>query len=129
MATTTTTTASTTAPPGGGSTAGTTAPGTTTGATTAPGGTEPVGIQGGILRVGTLGGANDLLDGQHIVSKADIARQPDRMGAAAQLRSRLQIVNTDSIAEEVETIAADHYVVRLKEGLMFCDGKPVAPRT
>ena len=35
------------------------------------------------------------------------------------------IVNTDSIAEEVETKAADLYVVRLKEGVMFRDGKPV----
>ena len=34
-------------------------------------------------------------------------------------------MNTDSIAEEVEAKAADLYVVRLKEGVMFRDGKPV----
>ena len=35
------------------------------------------------------------------------------------------IVNDDSIAEEVEAKAADNYVVRLKEGVLFADGKPV----
>ena len=99
--------------------------GATTGATTAPGGTAPVGIKGGILRVGTLGGANDLLDGQHIVSKSDIARQATGWEPLLNYDPDYNVVNTDSLAEELETVAADHYVVRLKEGLMFSDGKPV----
>jgi peptide/nickel transport system substrate-binding protein len=120
------TTAPGTASPGTTATPGTTgAPGTTTGATTAPGGTAPVGIKGGILRVGTLGGSNDLLDGQHIISKADIMRQVTGWEPLFNFNPKYEVVNTDAIAEEIETIAADHYVVRLKEGVMFSDGKPV----
>jgi peptide/nickel transport system substrate-binding protein len=117
--------ASTTAPPGSAAPGTTGAPATTTGATTAPGGTEPVGIKGGILRVGTLGGANDLLDGQHIIGKSDIARQATGWEPLLNFDPDYKVVNTDSLAEELETVAADHYVVRLKEGLMFWDGTPV----
>jgi peptide/nickel transport system substrate-binding protein len=120
---------STTAPSGTAAAATTGAPGTTTGATkaatTAPGGTTPAGIKGGILRVGTLGGANDLLDGQHIVGKSDIARQATGWEPLLNFDPDFNVVNTDSLAEELETIAADHYVVRLKEGVTFWDGKPV----
>ena len=116
---------STTAPPGTAAPATTGAPGTTTGATTAPGGTAPMGIRGGILRVGTLGGANDLLDGQHIIGKSDIARQATGWEPLLNYDPDYNVVNTDALAEELETIAADHYVVRLREGLMFWDGSPV----
>ena len=116
---------STTAPSGSAAPGTTGAPGTTTGATTAPGGTQPVGIKGGILRVGTLGGANDLLDGQHIVGKSDIARQATGWEPLLNYDPDYNVVNTDSLAEELETVAADHYIVRLKEGLMFWDGSPV----
>jgi peptide/nickel transport system substrate-binding protein len=111
----------TSAPTDDGTTAGTT-PGTTPGTGTAAAGTP---TQGGILRVGTLGGANDLIDGQHIVSKADIARILAGWEPLLNFDPDYNIVNTDSLAEEVETKAADLYVVRLKEGLLFHDGKPV----
>ncbi len=113
-----------------GTTAGTT-PGTTpgTGTAAAAAGTP---TKGGILRVGTLGGANDLLDGQHIISKADIARIVTGWDSLLNfdpdynvVNTDYNVVNTDSIAEEVETKAADLYVVRLKEGVVFHDGKDV----
>jgi peptide/nickel transport system substrate-binding protein len=116
-----------TAAPGTTSAPGTTAaaPGTTTGATTAPGGTQPMGVRGGILRVGTLGGANDLLDGQHIVGKSDIIRQATGWEPLLNFDPNYSVVNTDAISESFETVAADNYIVRLREGLMFADGKPV----
>jgi peptide/nickel transport system substrate-binding protein len=118
--------ASTTAPAAPGTTgAPATTTGATTGATTAPGGTAPVGIKGGILRVGTLGGANDLLDGQHIVGKSDIARQATGWEPLLNFDPDYNVVNTDSLADTLETVAADHYVVTLKEGLKFWDGSPV----
>jgi peptide/nickel transport system substrate-binding protein len=114
------------------------APGTTAGgtATTAAGVTDTTAgtattvaaggpVKGGILRVGTLGGANDLIDGQHIVSKADIARIITGWEPLLNFDPDYNVVNTDSLAEEVEAKAADLYVVRLKEGLMFSDGKLV----
>jgi ABC-type transport system substrate-binding protein len=110
--------ASTTAPAAPGTTgAPATTTGATTGATTAPGGTAPVGIKGGILRVGTLGGANDLLDGQHIISKADIARQATGWEPLLNFDPDYNVVNTDSLAESLETVTADHYIVHMKPGL------------
>ena len=110
---------------------GATIPMATTGQQAAgPAPTAPMGIKGGILRVGTLGGANDLIDGQHIVSKADIARQATGWEPLLNFDPDYNVVNTDSLAEELETMAADHYVVRLKEGLLFCRRHArSAPRT
>src|SRR5262245_38056930 len=91
---------------------GTTAPGAP-GTTAAPGAaptTAPVGIKGGILRVGTGGGSNDLLDGQHIVSKADIMRQATGWEPLLNFNPKYEVVNTDSLAEELEMVALDHYV-------------------
>jgi peptide/nickel transport system substrate-binding protein len=99
----------------------TTAAGTST---TAAAGTPK---KGGTLRVGTLGGANDLLDGQHIVSKADIARINTGWESLLNFDPDYKVVNTDSLADELETKAADLYVVRLKADLMFSNGKPVRP--
>ncbi len=53
-------------------TTGTDAATTATDAAAAPAGTPKAG---GILRVGTKGDVNDIIDGQHIVAKADIIRQ------------------------------------------------------
>lgn len=95
--------------------------------TAAPDTTAPAGgiKKGGILRMGTLGGANDLLDGQQIVSKADIARIVTGWEGLLNFDPAYNIVTDDSLAEEVEAKAADLYVVRLKEGILFADGKPV----
>lgn len=95
--------------------------------TAAPDTTAPTGgiKKGGILRMGTLGGSNDLLDGQQIVSKADIARIVTGWEGLLNFDPAYNIVTDDSLAEEVEARAADFYVVRLKEGILFCDGKPV----
>ncbi len=108
--------------PGG--TTGTTQPG----GTTTPGPTTTVtgGKAGGILRVGTLGGANDILDGQHIVSKADIARQATGWEPLLNFDPDYNAVNTYALAEEVEVKAADNYVIRLKEGIEFHNGKVVS---
>ena len=45
---------------------------------------------GGILRVGTLGGVNDIIDGQHIVAKADIMRQVTGWEPLMSFRPRLR---------------------------------------
>jgi peptide/nickel transport system substrate-binding protein len=110
-----------------GSSASTTAGETLTSITAVPDTTAPTGgiKKGGILRMGTLGGANDLLDGQQIVSKADIARIVTGWEGLLNFDPAYNIVTDDSIAEEVESVSADKYVVRLKEGILFADGKPV----
>jgi peptide/nickel transport system substrate-binding protein len=80
---------------------------------------------GGVLRVGTLGGANDLLDGQHIVSKADIARQATGWEPLMSFSPEYVPEYTHGVAKEVTANAADNYTVVLKDGIKFSNGNPV----
>lgn len=102
-------------------TSNTDAPGTTTGGggdTTLP----PV-KSGGILRVGTLGGANDLMDGQQIISKADIVRTVTGWEGLLNFDPDYNVVNTYGLADSVEAVAADNYIIHLRQGVLFHDGK------
>jgi ABC-type transport system substrate-binding protein len=80
---------------------------------------------GGILRVGTLGGANDILDGQHIVSKADIARQATGWEPLMSFSPDYVPEYTNGIAKDVTANAADNYTITLKDGVKFSNGNPV----
>ena len=80
---------------------------------------------GGILRVGTLGGANDILDGQHIVSKADIMRQVTGFEPLMSFSPEFVPEYTNALAKDVTAKAADNYVITLKDGIKFSDGKDV----
>jgi peptide/nickel transport system substrate-binding protein len=80
---------------------------------------------GGILRVGTLGGDNDILDGQHIVSKADIVRQATGWEPLMSFSPDYIPEYTNGIAKDVTAKAADNYTITLKDGVKFSDGKPV----
>ena len=83
--------------------------------------------QGGgkILRVGTLGGANDILDGQHIVAKSDIMRQQTGWEPLMSFSPEYVPEYTNGIAKDVTAKAADNYTITLKDGVKFSDGKEV----
>ncbi len=103
-------------------TSSTDAPGTTVaGADT----TVPPVKSGGILRVGTLGGANDIMDGQQIIAKADIVRTVTGWEGLLNFDPDYNVVNTYGLAEEVEAVAADNYIIHLRDGVLFHDGKPL----
>ena len=122
---------------------GTTAPSATTGATeptgtTAPGSpattapavtptTVPTGgiKSGGTLRVGIVGSTNDLMDAQYIVSRADQARLISGWEPISNYDDNFNIAYNNSLAEEVEALAPDQYVIRLKQGIEFHNGKTV----
>ena len=87
--------------------------------------TLPAVKAGGILRVGTLGGSNDLMDGQHIISKADIMRCVTGWEGLLNFNPAYEVVNEYGLADDVEAVAADHYIIHLREGVLFHDGKPV----
>ncbi|MDP2293709.1 MAG: ABC transporter substrate-binding protein [Actinomycetota bacterium] len=112
------TTAGTTGNTTGDTTATTT--GDTTATTTASGGTK-----GGTLRVGVVGSTNDLMDGQYIVARADQARLITGWEPIANYDDDFNIAFTHSLAEEIEAKAPDLYVVRLKSGIEFHNGKTV----
>jgi peptide/nickel transport system substrate-binding protein len=80
---------------------------------------------GGVLRVGTLGGANDLLDGQHIISKADIIRQATGWEPLMSFSPEYVPEYTNAVAKDVTANAADNYTITLKDGVKFSNGNPV----
>ena len=85
----------------------------------------PAGAKGGILRVGTLGGANDIIDGQHIVAKADIVRQVTGWEPLMSFSPEFVPEYTNGIAKDVTAIAANHYSITLKDDIKFSNGNPV----
>ncbi|MEP7203943.1 MAG: ABC transporter substrate-binding protein [Ilumatobacteraceae bacterium] len=88
--------------------------------------TEAASAQaGGILRVGTLGGANDLLDGQHIVGKSDIMRQVTGWEPLMSFSPDFVPEYVNGIAKDVTAKAADNYVITLKDGVKFQNGNDV----
>jgi peptide/nickel transport system substrate-binding protein len=117
----------------GASAGGSVAPGTTGGgtATTAGGGaTTAAGAggtptPGGTLRVGVVGSTNDIIDGQYIVAKPDQARLVAGWETLVTYDKDFNVVYDNGLAEEVEAKAADLYVIRLKDGIQFHNGKPV----
>ena len=66
---------------------------------------------GGILRVGTLGGANDIIDGQHIVGKADIVRQVTGWEPLMSFSPDFVPEYANGIAKDVTAKAADNFTI------------------
>ena len=121
-----------------GSTSGTTAPSTgdstatTTGASAAPqptlGGTDTTVASGeaktgGTLRLGVIGGTNDLIDGQYIVAKPDIARLVAGWETLVTYNDKFEISYDEGLAESIEAPSADKYIIKLREGIEFHNGK------
>ena len=80
---------------------------------------------GGILRVGTLGGANDIIDGQHIVAKADIARQVTGWEPLMSFSPEFVPEYANGLAKDVTAKSADNYTITLKDGIKFSNGNDV----
>jgi peptide/nickel transport system substrate-binding protein len=102
--------------------AGTAAPDTAAPATDPPAGGPQ---KGGTLRVGVVGSTNDIMDGQYIVSRADQVRLVSSWEGIANYDDDFNLNFEHSLGEEIEVVAPDKYVVRLKEGIEFHNGKTV----
>ncbi|HEY0518686.1 MAG TPA: ABC transporter substrate-binding protein [Ilumatobacteraceae bacterium] len=106
--------------------AATTATNAATTATDAAPATQPAPAKaGGILRVGTLGGANDIIDGQHIVAKADIVRQVTGWEPLMSFSPDFVPEYANGLAKDVTAKAADDFVITLKDDIKFSNGNPV----
>lgn len=80
---------------------------------------------GGTLRVGVVGSTNDLMDGQYIVSRADQVRLVSGWESLANYDDDFNLSFEHGLAEEIEVVAPDNYVIRLKDGIEFHNGKTV----
>jgi len=70
-----------------------------------------------------VGGTNDIIDGQYIVAKPDQARMVAGWETLVTYDENFKISFDEGLAEEVEPKAADLYVIRLRDGIEFHNGK------
>jgi peptide/nickel transport system substrate-binding protein len=81
--------------------------------------------RGGTFRLGSTGGsAEDFIDGQHIVAKPDIVRLVATFESLGRFDEEY-VAQVDGLAEEITAEAADRWVVRLRDGIEFHNGKTV----
>ena len=81
--------------------------------------------KGGTLRVGVVGSTNDLFDGQTIVAKADQARLVSGFETLLAFDETFKPSNKYGLAQTVEAKSLTQYVITLKKGIKFNNGKPV----
>lgn len=79
--------------------------------------------KGGTLRIGIVGGSNDLMDPQYIVAKADQARCLAGWEQLLAFDENFVPSTEYGLAEEVTNKGATEYTVRLKKGVEFHNGK------
>lgn len=79
--------------------------------------------RGGTLRVGMLGGANDIVDGQFITAKPDVARLVAGWESLAVYDEDFNVSLHNGLAEEIESASADRYTIRIRDGIEFHNGK------
>jgi peptide/nickel transport system substrate-binding protein len=77
--------------------------------------------RGGTFRLAVTGGSTDFIDGQHIVAKSDIARLMAGFEGLAYFDENYQIKL--SLAEELKAEKANQYLIRIRDGVEFHNGK------
>ncbi len=77
--------------------------------------------RGGTFRMAVSGGSTDFIDGQHIVAKSDIARLMTGWDGLAYFDENYKIKL--SLAEELRAEKANQYLIRVRDGVEFHNGK------
>jgi peptide/nickel transport system substrate-binding protein len=81
--------------------------------------------RGGTFRIGLTGGGSvDFIDGQHIVNKPDIARNVSGWESLARFDQQYRLV-MDGLAEEISAEKPNRWLIRLRKGIEFHNGKTV----
>jgi len=78
--------------------------------------------QGGTLKIGVVGGANDLFDANYIVAKADQARLMSTFETLLTFNEKFQPVTANGLAESAKANSPTKYTVKLRKGVKFHDG-------
>ncbi len=77
--------------------------------------------RGGTFRIATSGGSTDFIDGQHIVAKSDIQRLMAGFEGLAYFDENYRIKL--GLAEELKAEKANQYLIRVRDGIEFHNGK------
>jgi peptide/nickel transport system substrate-binding protein len=79
--------------------------------------------RGGVFRIGIAGGGStDFIDGQNIVNEPDIARNVITFEGLAYFDEQYK-PKIDGLAEELRAEKANQYVIRIRDGVEFHNGK------
>lgn len=79
--------------------------------------------RGGTFRIGISGGAaNDFIDGQHIVNEPDIARLVANYEGLSYFDESYR-PKIDGLAEELRAEKANRWLIRIRDGVEFHNGK------
>lgn len=82
--------------------------------------------RGGVFRLGISGaGAQDFIDGQHIVAKSDIARLVAGFEGLSYFNEQYK-PTIDGLAEELEAEKPTQWLIRVREGIEFHNGKTLS---
>jgi peptide/nickel transport system substrate-binding protein len=81
--------------------------------------------RGGVFKIGIAGGGTtDFIDGQNIVNEPDIARNVVNFEGLAYFDERYR-PKIDGLAQELRAEKANQYLIRLRQGVEFHNGKTV----
>jgi peptide/nickel transport system substrate-binding protein len=81
--------------------------------------------RGGVFRIGIAGGGTtDFIDGQNIVNEPDIVRNVITFEGLAYFDERYR-PKIDGLAEELRAEKANQYLIRVRQGIEFHNGKTV----
>jgi len=83
------------------------------------------GKKGGTLKVGVVGGANDLFDANYIVAKADQARLMSTFETLLTFDENFVPVTANGLAESAKQNSPTKVTVKLRKGVKFHDGTPM----
>jgi len=82
--------------------------------------------RGGVFRLGISGaGAQDFIDGQHIVAKSDIARLVAGFEGLSYFNEQYK-PTIDGLAEELEAEKPNQWLIRVRDGIEFHNGKTLS---
>ena len=83
------------------------------------------GKKGGTLKIGVVGGANDLFDANYIVAKADQARLMSTFETLLTFDQNFVPVTKDGLAQSAKQNSPTKVTVKLRKGVKFHDGTPL----
>ena len=81
--------------------------------------------KGGTLKVGVVGGANDVFDAHYIVAKADQARCLSTFESLMTFDTKFAPQTKHGLAESAKAVSPTKYIVKIRKGVKFHDGTPM----
>ena len=82
--------------------------------------------KGGTLKVGVVGGSNDIFDANYIVAKADQARLMSTFESLLTFNEKFEPVTANGLAESAKANSPIKYTIKLRKGVKFHDGSPLS---